>query len=446
MKTSPTIRLLIMGVILMALNVPLTMMCGVVSERTARRNSVAAEVAETWGGAQTIGGPVLTVPYRYSWTDAVGRVQSATSSYHFLPEALEIDGVIDPGERKRSLFTVIVYTARLKIRGRFASPRMPDIRPVPDAILWDRASVSLGVGDPRGIGRAMDLNWNGQPQRFVPGSSRIGLFASRVQAPAPGMTPDRTDPYPFELEVEIKGTRELRVLPAGNETTVRLTSSWPHPSFVGTAPDPPRVDSTGFAASWRVPYFGRGFAPEWKGDDQQIDDALSRQAAAAAFGVALVQPVDIYVQTDRAVKYAALFIVMTFVIAFAWEITGGVLVHPIQYLFVGFTMCVFYLLLLSLSEHRGFDLAYVVAASATVVLLSWYWSWVLGGRRQGALMGVAMSTLYGYLYLLLRLEDYALLAGSVGLFAMLALIMFLTRRVNWYELRLGETRVPAPRP
>ena len=438
MKTSPMARLLIMGVILVALNVPLTMMCGVVSERTARRNQVAAEVSESWGGAQTIGGPVLTVPYRYTWTDGAGQLESAMTSFNFLPETLEIDGVIEPGERKRSLFTVIVYTAKLKVRGRFAPPKMNDIRPLPDVVLWDRASVSLGVADPRGIGRAIDLNWNGQNQRFVPGSSPIGLFASRVQAPAPGMTAERTDPYPFELDVEVKGTREFRVLPAGNETVVRLTSSWPHPSFIGTAPDPPRVDANGFAASWRVPYFGRGFAGEWKGDDPQVADALARQAAVAAFGVALVQPVDSYVQTDRAVKYAALFIVMTFVLAFAWEIAGGVLVHPIQYLFVGFTMCVFYLLLLSLSEHRGFDFAYVVATSATVLLLSWYWSWVLGGRSQGTVMGAAMSALYGYLYLLLRLEDYALLAGSVGLFVMLSLVMFLTRRVNWYELKLGE--------
>jgi inner membrane protein len=438
MKTSPMMRLLIMGVILLALNVPLTMMCGVVGERAARREAVVNEVSGTWGGAQTIGGPVLSVPYRCSWTDGAGRVQSATSSYHFLPEALEIDGVIDPGERKRSLFTVVVYTATLKVRGRFAPPRIPDVTPVAEAILWDDASVSLGVSDPRGIARAIDLTWNGQRQRFVPGSARIGLFQSRVQAPAPGMTADRADPYTFELDVEVKGTRELRILPAGDETVVRLTSSWPHPSFVGTAPDPPRIDANGFAASWRVPYFGRGFAQQWKADNQQVDDELARQASAASFGVALVQPVDIYVQTERAVKYAVLFIVMTFVIAFAWEIAGGVLVHPIQYLFVGFTMCIFYLLLLSLAEHRGFDVAYVVATSATVLLLSWYWSWVLGGRRQGVLMGAAMTTLYGYLYLLLRLEDYALLAGSVGLFVMLALVMFLTRRVNWYELRLGE--------
>jgi inner membrane protein len=118
-----------------------------------------------------------------------------------------------------------------------------------------------------------------------------------------------------------------------------------------------------------------------------------------------------------------------------------VLVHPIQYMFVGFTMCVFYLLLLSLAEHRGFDAAYAIAAAATVLLLSWYWSWVLGGRRQGTLMGAAMTVLYGYLYLLLRLEDYALLAGSIGLFVMLALLMFLTRRVNWYDLKLGQKAV-----
>ena len=437
MRTSPMMRLLVMGVILMALNVPLTMMCGVVSERAARRDTVVDEVSGDWGRAQTVGGPVLSIPYRYSWMDSAGRMQSAVSHYRFLPQSLDVDGAIDPQARKRTLFTVIVYTARLKMRGTFRPPRLGDVKPAPDEIMWDRATVSLGVSDPRGIARAIDVNWNGQPQRFVPGGDRVGLFASSVRAQAPGITAERSDPLKFEIDLELKGTRELRLLPAGDETTVRLASTWPHPSFVGSTPDTPRIDGNGFNASWRVPYFGRGFAAEWKDSDQAGDERLAAQAAAASFGVALVQPVDIYVQTERAVKYAALFIVMTFVIAFLWEITGGVLVHPIQYLFVGFTMCVFYLLLLSIAEHRGFDAAYVVAAAATVLLLSWYWSWVLGGRRQGALMGAALTALYGYLYLLLRLEDYALLAGSAGLFAMLALVMFLTRRVNWYDLRLG---------
>jgi inner membrane protein len=414
MRTSPIIRLLVMGVILMALNAPLTMMCGVVSERAARRDEVVRDVSADWGGSQTVGGPVLSIPYRYSWTDNAGRQQNAVSHYRFLPDSLNVDGAIDPQERQRTLFTVMVYTARLKIRGAFKPPRFTDAKPSPDDIMWDRATISLGVSDPRGIARAIDVNWNGQPQRFEPGGERIGLFTSSVRAPAPGVTADRTAPLAVAID----------------------PSRWPHPSFVGRTPDAPAIDGAGFAASWRIPYFGRGFPSDWK-DDRAGDEQLAQQAAAAAFGVSLVQPVDIYVQTERAVKYAVLFIVMTFVIAFLWEITGGVLVHPIQYLFVGFTLCVFYLLLLSIAEHRGFDAAYAIAAAATVLLLSWYWSWVLGGRRQGAVMGAALTTLYGYLYLLLRLEDYALLAGSAGLFAMLALVMFLTRRINWYDLRLG---------
>jgi len=441
MKTSPVLRLIIMGVLLLALHVPLTMMCSVVDERSKRKNQVVAEVSRNWGDSQTVGGPVLVVPYRYSWIDSTAQRQSAVARYYFLPESLDIDGAVESAERKRTLFKVIVYTARLKIRGRFLPPVLTETRPAPDEVLWDQASLNLGVSDPRGIARAMTLTWNGQTQAFVPGTVQNGLIAAGVHAPAPGITGQKSDPSRFELDLELKGTGDLRFIPAGNETTVRLTSPWPHPSFVGTPPDAPRIDQSGFQASWRVPYFGRGFPPAWKGGDAQAEQQLSAQASASAFGVSLVQPVDIYVQTDRAIKYAALFIVMTFVIAFLWEITGGVLVHPIQYLFVGFTMCVFYLLLLSLAEHQGFDRAYGIAGAATVALLAWYWSWVLGGRRQGVLMGVNLTALYGYLYLLLRLEDYALLAGATGLFAMLTAVMFLTRKVNWYELRLGARPV-----
>jgi inner membrane protein len=168
---------------------------------------------------------------------------------------------------------------------------------------------------------------------------------------------------------------------------------------------------------------------------------IKSQADASAFGVSLVQPVDIYQQTERAVKYAPLFIVMTFVVFFLWETIRERLLHPVQYLFVGFAMCVFYLLLLSISEHLGFDIAYGAAASATTLLIAMYSVYTLGGVSQGVLMGSGLVVLYGFLYLLLRLEDYALLAGSIGLFVMLALLMYCTRRVNWYELRLGgQTR------
>jgi inner membrane protein len=432
------LRLAIMGVILIALTVPLAMTNAVVGERTSRRDSVASEVSHDWGAPQAIAGPVLSVPYGYSWVDANGRKQAATIRHYVLPESLAIEGTLEPQVRRRSIFNVLVYTARLKMRGRFRPPQLRDLQPPPDAVLWDQATLHLGVADPRGIAQAADVTWDGRSRGLVPAIAGVGLFDSGVQAAADGLGPDRTEPIAFALELQLKGTREIRLVPSAGETTVALASSWPHPSFVGRTPELPRLNESGFEASWRVPSFGRGIPSAWTGTESSLAQKLQQQAQAAAFGVALIQPVDIYVQADRAVKYAVLVILITFVMAFLWEITSAVLLHPVQYIFVGFALCVFYLLLLSLAEHRGFDQAYAIASSATILLLAWYWSWVLQGWVQGLLMAVALSVLYGCLYLLLRLEDYALLAGSIGVFAMLALVMFLTRRVDWYQLKLGE--------
>jgi inner membrane protein len=439
MRTSPMLRLGIMGLLMFMLLVPLAMIYSVVSERETRRNAVTGEISAEAGGAQTVGGPVLVIPYRYTSVDNQGRSRSLMAYMSVLPDLLRIDGQVEPEIRRRALFPVIVYRAHLKISGRVSRPDLSHVRPAPEEVLWDDAMLSVGVSDPKGISRRLEANIGGQTRPFVPGVSDVGLFSTGVQAPAAGPLTADSQGVTFSLELDLNGTRELRFLPAGHETTVQLSSTWPHPSFVG-APlaDERRVDRDGFSATWRVPYFGRGYPPIWTSASQNREQLMA-QAAASAFGVTLVQPVDIYLQTERAVKYAVLFIVLTFVIAFLWEITGGVLLHPVQYVFLGFTMCVFYLLLLSLSEHTGFDAAYLIASAATVTLLSKYWSWVLRAAKGAWLMGAALSLLYGYLYLLLRLEDYALLAGSIGVFLALAIVMFLTRQVNWYELRLGAT-------
>jgi inner membrane protein len=440
MRTSPIVRLFLMGMILVGLCVPLAMTRGVVAERTSRRDDVANEIARDWAGVQSIAGPVLSVPYRYSWTDANGRKLTATARHYVLPDSLAIDGTLETQVRKRSIFGVPVYTASLKMRGSFRPPKLRDVQPPPDEVLWEEATLHLGVADPRGIARSVDVTWNGQARGFVPASAGAGIFESGVQAPADGLGPDRAESIDFALQLDVKGTREIRLVPTAGETTATLASSWPHPSFVGRTPELPRLGAGGFQASWRVPSFGRGFPSEWTGNEPATAQKLQVQAQAAAFGVGLIQPVDIYVQADRAVKYAVLVILVTFVMAFLWEITSGVLLHPVQYIFVGFALCIFYLLLLSLAEHRGFDQAYVIAASGTIALLAWYWSSVLRRWTQGVLMAGALSVLYGCLYLLLRLEDYALVAGSIGVFAMLAIVMFLTRRVDWYQLKLGDVK------
>jgi inner membrane protein len=441
MRTSALARLAVMGILLGCLMIPLTMVQGVVGERTARRAEATTDISSIWGGAQTLGGPVLTVPYRYTSIDQNGRAKPAVGHAHFLPRLLEIGGSVDPEIRRRSLFEVVVFRSRLSVKGRFEPPDFTGLRPAPDQIQWDGATLSLGVADPKGISRGITLSVNATEQPFAPGVEPVGLFASGVRAPVTGLSAT-SGPLEYALAVELNGTRQLRFMPGGDETTVALASTWPHPSFAG-APLPlsREVRAGGFTATWRAPFFGRGYPPKWSSSEMNAD-RLKALGEDSAFGVILLKPVDIYQQAARAVKYGALFIVMTFVIAFLWEIVRGSLLHPIQYLFVGFAMCVFYLLLLSLSEHVGFDRAYLAAATATVALLSWYWSRIVGGVRHGASMAVALIGIYGYLYLLLRLEDYALLAGSIGLFAMLAAVMYLTRRVNWYDLRLGTGERP----
>jgi inner membrane protein len=436
MRTSAIARLAAMGILMLGLMVPLVMVRGVVRERAGRRDEAVAEVGRGWGGPQTVGGPVLAVPYRYTWLDREGRSKAGSAHAYFLPAAVEIEGPVEPEVRRRGLFEVVVYRSHLRIAGRFAPPSFAGLRPPPDRIQWEEATLSLGVADPGGIARLLTAKTNGNEEAFLPGIADVGLFTAGVQVPVRGLSAS-TAPVAFAFEIDLNGSRHLRFLPAGNDSSVHLSLAWPHPSFVrGPLPESRRTGTRGFDATWRVPYFARGYAARWSGVDLDRD-RLKAQGIASAFGVTLLQPVDVYQETERAVKYAELFIVTTFVIVFLWEIVRAALLHPIQYLFVGFALCVFYLLLLSLSEHVGFGRAYLAATSATIGLLAWYWSRVVNGVRQGVMMGLTLAGLYGLLYLLVRLEDYALLAGSLGLFGLLAVVMYLTRRVNWYDLRLG---------
>jgi inner membrane protein len=440
MRNSAIARLVIMSALTVGLLVPLMWVYAIVAERSARRNGAVAEVSGTWGGAQVVGGPVLAVPYTYTWTDTSGRQQSGSNTIHFLPRDLQVEGALVTETRRRGIFEVIVYRTNLKLRGTFVRPELEAVRPVPERIDWEQTSLYINVSDPRGLTRRATLNWRGQAVPLSGSSGDVGLFRSGLRALVPDLSTTATataTAIPFEVVLDLNGTRDLRFLPAAGETTVSLTSAWPHPSFVGAAlPETRRVEDDGFAATWRVQEFGRPYPSRWTSSDMNKDQ-LADMAAKSTFGLSLVQPVDIYQQAERAVKYAVLFIVLTFLVFFLWEVFSATLLHPMQYAFVGFALCVFYLLLVSISEHAGFDAAYTLSSLVTTLLIAGYARAVLGGTRQGLSVCAALVTLYGFLYLLLRLEDYALLAGSVGLFLVLSFVMFITRRMNWYELKLG---------
>jgi inner membrane protein len=438
MRNSAIARLVVMGALTIALLIPLMWVYSTVSERASRRDGAVAEVSATWGGPQIVGGPVLSIPYTVTWTDNAGRPQRSVCKAYFLPRDLQIEGTVSTETRRRGIFEVVVYRSTLKITGTFLRPDVGWIRPAPEHIDWDQAGLQVGVTDPRGLARRAVLNWRGQTTPLTGGTAEVGLFRSGLHAAVPTFesTPVGTD-LPFDFTLDLNGTHDLQFLPAAEETAVALTSTWPHPSFMGTAlPETRRIDASGFSARWRVQDFGRPYPARWTSGEMNRD-LLAEQSNASAFGLTMVRPVDVYQQAERAVKYAALFIVLTFLVFFLWEVFSATLLHPMQYAFVGFAMCVFYLLLVSISEHAGFDTAYGLSASVTTLLIAGYARAVLGGLRQGTSVCAALTTLYGFLYLLLRLEDYALLAGSVGLFLVLAFVMFITRRMNWYELKLG---------
>jgi inner membrane protein len=441
LRTSVLARLITMGVLLMGLLVPLSMIESVVSDRAMRRQTVTEEIGAAWGGPQRISGPVLVVPYRYVVNEP-GRQREVFGRASFLPESFDAEGVLEPETRRRTLFTATVYRAHVKITGHFSRPDFSKVTSMPVTPMWNDATVGIGIADPRGLSKRVSLTMNGREAPFVPGGSDTCLFASGLKVSTPlGETSQEGATLPFAFELDLNGTRDFRLLPSGSDTAVQVTSTWPHPSFAGAPAPAHTTTGAGFTANWRVPYFGRGFAPAWT--DAGLDcEKLKNQADAAAFGVSLIQPVDIYQQSERAIKYASLFIVLTFALFFLCEIVRSRLLHPVQYLFVGFAMSIFYLLLVSISEHLGFDVAYACASVSTISLIALYSGYALGGAADGALLGIALSALYGFLYLLLRLEDYALLAGSLGLFLMLALLMLVTRRVNWYELRIGGAREP----
>lgn len=437
MRTSATARLAVMTVLALGLLVPLTWIYSIVSERSTRRDQAAAEIGTTWGAPQVVTGPILAVPFTVVRVGGPnGRGERFTHLAMRLPRDLQIEGSLRTETRARGIFDVVVYHAQLKLTGRFAPPVLNDI--AAESVDWSRATINIGVSDPRGLTERAVLKWNGANVAVTGGVADVGLFRSGLQAAVPAPNGTGAD-IPFELTLETNGTRELRFVPAAEQTTVALAANWPHPGFTGQAlPAAREIGGDGFTARWTVQDFGRSYPGRWT-NVQMNRDELFQAALASAFGVSLVQPVDIYQQAERAVKYAALFVVLTFLVFFLWEVFHASLLHPVQYTFVGFALCVFYLLLVSLSEHAGFDTAYVTSAAATTLLIGGYARTILRGTAAALSVAAALTALYGFLYLLLRLEDYALVAGSVGLFVVLAGVMFITRRMNWYDLKLGAS-------
>lgn len=431
-RQSHIVRLFLLGVLTLVLQVPIVMIALLAGERADRRSAAAADIASTWGGPQSITGPALVVPYEHRSTEVlkeggrpIDRVE--TRRLILLPDRLTIGGPLNVESRQRGIFTVPVYTMRLQVEGTFSRSGLATLGIDPSMVAWDRAELALGVSDARAIQDQVTVTWNDRPIAFVPGVTGLDPIHTGIHAPI-ALVPNGVDRFTFPLVVN--GSTGAYFAPFAEETVVQLTSNSPNPNFQGHwLPANREVTSAGFNARWTVPYLGRDFPQAWTSASAP-SDAITR----ARFGVELTDPVDPYRMADRSVKYAALFIMLTFASVWLVEVMADVRVHPIQYLFIGAALCLFYLLELSLSEHMRFGLAYGLSTIAIVAMVTAYCRVALGKLGRMLVVGAGTSALYGYLYVVLTDEDTALLVGALGLFVALGLVMIITRRIDWYRL------------
>jgi inner membrane protein len=434
-------KFLTIGGLAILLLIPLAMIDGVINERKHYRDGVIRDVAKSSTGQQTITGAILVVPYTEKVTKEtsikdggkvrkIAKVERYSRKQYFLPEELTINADIETEERYRGIYKVPVYQANVTMAGSFSLPKSFRDKEKDPNITFQQPYLVVGIEDIRGVQRNVSLEANQETVVLMPGSN-THFISQGLHALLP-MKHAYSQKLDFNVSMALQGMKQLSFLPTGKFTQVSLSSLWPHPSFIGRfLPKTRTVSDEGFTANWQTSLFSSNM--------QEYLAACTKNNKCQSFnnnyfGVSLHQGVDVYLQAERSVKYAVLFIGLTFVAFFLFEVLKGLPIHAVQYGLVGVALALFYFLLISLSEHIAFGLAYVIAAAACVGLLGFYVSFVLRSLSKGLVFGGTLVALYAALYVLIRSEDYALLMGSILLFGVLAFIMIITRDVNWYQI------------
>jgi len=422
---SYSVKMIIVSGLAILLLIPSFLIMGIISERIELSQKVKKELYTQWGGKQVVAGPVLNIPYTVRETGEKSQVTSERHGVaHFLPETLKTEGALYPETRKRGIYEVVVYEGKLQLKGTFLQPDVSQLDLQNAEFNWNAAYFTIGVSDMRGIKNLPELVINGQRCKVEPGVADNDLFQSGITIKAGSL--DLKQPMNFELSLVLNGSEDLSVEPLGKTSEVAMKSDWATPSFSGGfLPENRQVSEKGFTANWLVTHLNRNFPQQWVDRKYNIHEAK--------LGVELLSPIDHYQKSMRSVKYAILFIALNFIIFLFVEIKSKIKIHPFQYSLVAFALLIFYVLLTSIGEQIGFNWAYLISAIAVTILISWYTYSFLRNVRMLAWVTLLQTGLYLFLFTILQMEDYALLAGSIGLFVILAIIMRASQQIKWYS-------------
>ena len=449
MNRNLLIKIIGICLLVMLMSIAVSFINSIILERQNRQSDVIASISKSSATQQTILGPVLAIPYTQIYNETISEngipkvvKYSLEDTAYILPEQLAVQGNFATQFKFLGIYKALLYTLGSKVEGRFTIPKNLAVTELkPGAVVtWHEAYLSIGIADPRGIGSNPHLQWNGNRYAFSQGT-KSNTLGKGMHADIGKINPVEMDgdsqTVDFSFELDLKGMESFNVVPVANINQVKLSSKWPHPHFNGSflpESDTQKINAEGFTARWEISSLASNMQETLLAHLKTNTNCNT--TCFDALSVSFVEPINIYSQADRATKYGLLFIGLTFAGFFLFEILKNLPIHPAQYTMVGLAMAMFYLLLVSLSEHIGFGLAYLVASAACVGLLGYYLSHILHSKARGMGFSIMLTALYGALYGILSSEDNALMMGSLLVFGLLALSMIATRKVDWYQINL----------
>lgn len=442
-RTSITARMLMIGILILILLIPLSYIEDLIDERMLRQQEVVKEINQKWGEEVLVYGPILKVPYKvYKETLITNPItkefQKETTETikfaYFFPNKLNIKSTINPNEKVRGIYKTAVYQSTIDIHGSFNQLNFAEEGIKPNAIVWEKARFIIETSNLKGVNELVSIKINNRNYAFTSkyeknklhqyGESFLDLHKLESQLLKIEDVPSKST-RSFSLSLKINGSKQIRFIPIGKETNVNIVSNWKTANFIGEfLPfNPDKITDGGFDAQWKILDINRPFSQKsFKGLPDLMD---------YAFGVNFMIPVDEYQKSERSVKYGFLVIGLTFLVFFLIQTMSKISIHPFQYLMIGVALTMFYTLLISISEHSSFLKAYCIAGIAVVSLISLYSKSILKNLKFPIFIGVSLTALYTFIFVIIQLENYALLVGSIGLFIILSSVMYASRKIDW---------------
>lgn len=452
-------------VLVLLLLIPLFWVKDLIEERKNRQSEVSSEIAFKWAGQQVISGPIIAIPYQVVkeivTTDK--NITSTKNTYitqyvYLMPKSLDINSMILPESLKRGIYKSVVYNAQLDLKGSFDAIDFNKIDLSGQELEWKNAKILIGLSDLKGLGASPTLVFNQTKIDFEPNMSSLNPFENNMIA-AIDLSQTKTTSGDFQIKFNVRGSQSINFLPLAKQTKIHTQGNWANPSFNGAVlADDRNITGNNFEATWNIPSFNRKFSQQWVGEAEKLYEIKNNYEISNAIGegysstaepaattesniatekdmiqINFLEEVNNYQKTTRVAKYGILIIILTFAALFFTEIIKKQRIHLIQYMLIGFAMVLFYSLLLSISEHLGFNLAYLLAALATIILIASFIKSITSDSKSALIFSGILSIFYSFIFILMQLRDYSLIVGTVGIFIILAILMRVSTKINWYQ-------------